>query len=119
MTGGQMAPTTLLGQKTSTCPYGREASLHGYPLKNTEMAALMEGTCYVTRQSVDTVASIRKAKKAIRKAFQASMEGKGSCLVEIVATCKSGWKITPVQDNKWMEKNMFPFYQIGDLKDTI
>ena len=119
MTGGQMAPTTLLGQKTSTCPYGREASLHGYPLKITEMAALMEGTCYVTRQSVDTVASIRKAKKAIRKAFQASMEGKGSCLVEIVATCNSGWKLTPVQANKWMEENMFPFYQKGDLKDTI
>lgn len=119
MTGGQMAPTTLLGQKTSTCPYGREASLHGYPLKITEMATLMEGTCYVTRQSVDTVASIRKAKKAIRKAFQASMEGKGSCLVEIVATCNSGWKLTPVQANKWMEENMFPFYQKGDLKDTI
>ena len=119
MTGGQMAPTTLIGQKTSTCPYGREPEIHGYPLKITEIAATLQGTCYVTRQSVESVASINKAKKAIRKAFEASMAGKGSSLVEIVSTCNSGWKLSPVKANKWMEENMFPFYPKGDLKDTI
>ena len=118
MTGGQMAPTTLLGMKTATCPYGRIPEIHGYPLKMTEIAASLQGTCYVTRQSVQNVASIRKAKKAIRKAFECSMQQKGSSLVEIVSTCSSGWKMTPEKANKWMEENMFPFYPLGDLKDT-
>ena len=118
MTGGQMAPTTLLGQKTSTCPYGRVPELHGYPLNITELAAQLRGTCYVTRQSVETVGAIRQAKKAIRKAFEASMAGKGSSLVEIVSTCNSGWKMSPAQANKWMEENMFKQYPKGDLKDT-
>ena len=117
MTGGQMAPTTLLGMKTATCPYGRDPKLHGYPLKIADIAAQLEGTCYVTRQSVHTVAAINKAKKAIRKAFEYNMAGKGSCLVEMVSTCNSGWKLSPVKANKWMEENMFPFYHIGDLKD--
>ena len=118
MTGGQMAPTTLVGMKTATCPYGRNPEIHGYPLKMTEIAATLQGTCYVTRQSVHTVAAIRKAKKAIRKAFENSMQGKGSSLVEIVSTCSSGWKMTPEAANKWMEEHMFPFYPLGDLKDT-
>ena len=118
MTGGQMAPTTLLGQKTSTCPYGRDPKLHGYPLNITELASKLEGTCYVTRQSVDTVASIRQAKKAIRKAFTASMEGKGSSLVEMVSTCNSGWKVSPAKANEWMRENMFDKYPKGDLKDN-
>ena len=118
MTGGQMAPTTLVGMKTATCPYGRNPEIHGYPLKMTEIAATLQGTCYVTRQSVHTVAAIRKAKKAIRKAFENSMQGKGSSLVEIVSTCNSGWKMTPAAANKWMEENLFPFYPLGDLKDT-
>ena len=117
MTGGQMAPTTLLGMKTATCPYGREVSLHGYPLKITELAASLDGTCYVTRQSVHTVAAINRAKRAIRKAFEYSMQGKGSNLVEIVSTCNSGWKMSPEKANKWMEENMFEFYHVGDLKD--
>ncbi|GAA6528534.1 2-oxoglutarate oxidoreductase [Segatella asaccharophila] len=119
MTGGQMAPTTLIGQKTSTCPYGRDPVLHGYPLKITELAAQLQGTCYVTRQSVETAGAIIKAKKAIRKAFDASMAKKGSSLVEIVSTCSSGWKRKPAEANKWMEEHMFPFYPKGDLKDTI
>ena len=118
MTGGQMAPTTLLGMKTATCPYGRDAKLHGYPLNLSEMAVTLPGTCYVTRQSVENVASIRKAKAAIKKAFTASMEGKGSSLVEIVATCNSGWKMPPEKANKRMEENMFKQYPKGDLKDT-
>lgn len=118
MTGGQMAPTTLIGQKTSTCPYGRDPEIHGYPLNMTEIAATLRGTCFVSRQSVENVASIRKAKKAIRKAFEASMNKKGSSLVEIVSTCNSGWKLNPVDANKWMEDNMFKQYPKGDLKDT-
>ena len=99
MTGGQMAPTTLLGMKTATCPEGRNPEIHGYPIKITEVAAQLEGTAYVTRQAVHTVAAIRKAKKAIRKAFENSMEGKGSNLVEIVSTCNAGWKMTPADAN--------------------
>ena len=118
MTGGQMAPTTLMGMKTATCPYGRQADLHGYPLKMTELAANLEGTCYITRQSVHNVAAIKRAKKAIRKAFENSLSGKGTSLVEIVSTCSAGWKLTPVEANKWMEKNMFPYYPLGDIKDT-
>ena len=118
MTGGQMAPTTLMGMKTATCPYGRVADLHGSPLKLTEIAATLEGTCYVTRQSVHTVAAIRKAKAAIRKAFENSMNGKGSSLVEIVSTCNAGWKMSPEKANQWMEENMFKFYPLGDLKNT-
>ena len=118
MTGGQMAPTTLLGQKTATCPYGRDAELHGYPLNITDLASRLEGTCYVTRQSVETVPAIHKAKKAIRKAFEASMRGLGSSLVEIVSTCNSGWKMTPLKANEWMEQHMFEKYPKGDLKDT-
>ncbi len=118
MTGGQMAPTTLMGMKTSTCPYGRQANLHGYPIKLTEMAAMFEGTCYVTRQSVSRVAYIRRAKQALRKAFEYSMQGRGSSLVEIVSTCSSGWKLSPEASNQWMEDNMFPYYKLGDLKDV-
>ena len=107
MTGGQMAPTTLLGQKTATCPYGRDAELHGYPLNITDLASRLE-----------TVPAIHKAKKAIRKAFEASMKGLGSSLVEIVSTCNSGWKMTPLKANEWMEQHMFEKYPKGDLKDT-
>ena len=118
MTGGQMAPTTLLGMKTVTCPYGRDPKLHGYPLKMADIAAQLEGTCYVTRQTVHTVAAIRKAKNAIRKAFEYSMQGKGSNLVEIVSTCNTNWRMSPVKANQWMEENMVPYYPLGDLQDN-
>ena len=118
MTGGQMAPTTLLGMKTVTCPYGRDPKLHGYPLKIADIAAQLQGTCYVTRQSVEKVPAILKAKKAIRKAFEYSMQGKGSSLVEIVSTCNTNWRMSPDKANKWMEENMVPFYPLGDLKDN-
>jgi 2-oxoglutarate ferredoxin oxidoreductase subunit beta len=118
MTGGQMAPTTLIGQKTVTCPYGREVALHGHPLKMADIAAILPGTSYVTRQTVNNVAAIRKAKAAIRKAFDYSMQGKGSNLVEIVSTCSSGWKLSPEKSFEWMQENMLPFYPLGDLKDT-
>lgn len=117
MTGGQMAPTTLINMRTSTCPNGREASLNGYPLKISELLAQLEGTCYVTRQSVHTPSSVKKTKRAIRKAFDNSMAEKGTSIVEIVSSCNSGWKMTPYEANQWMEKNMFEFYPLGDLKD--
>ena len=117
MTGGQMAPTTLLGMKTSTCPYGRQPDLHGFPLKITEIAAMLDGTCFVSRQAVNTVHHIRLAKAAIRKAFEKSMQQKGSSLVEIVSTCSAGWKKSPEESNQWMEDKMFPYYPLGDLKD--
>ena len=118
MTGGQMAPTTLIGMKTVTCPYGRDPKLHGYPLKMADIAAQLEGTCYVTRQSVHNVAAINKAKRALRKAFEYSMQGKGSNLVEIVSTCNTNWRMSPVKANQWMEENMVPYYPLGDMKDN-
>ena len=117
MTGGQMAPTTLIGMKTATCPYGRNVALNGYPLNITKLVAELEGTRYVTRQSVHTVAAVQKTKKAIRKAFENSMEGKGTSFIEIVATCNSGWKMSPAKSNQWMEEHMFEAYPLGDLKD--
>ena len=118
MTGGQMAPTTLEGMVTATTPYGRRVELNGYPLNISDLATRLDGTCYVTRQSVHTAASVRKAKKAIRKAFENSMNGLGTSIVEIMSTCVSGWKMTPEKANEWMEKNMFEKYPLGDLKDV-
>ena len=118
MTGAQMSPTTLLGQKTTTCPYGRTPELHGYPMDVSEMATKLPGACFVSRQGVDTPGASRKAKKAIRKAFEANMAGKGSSMVEIVATCSSGWKLSPEKANEWLRENMFVQYPKGDLKDT-
>ncbi|MBO5974533.1 MAG: 2-oxoglutarate oxidoreductase [Paludibacteraceae bacterium] len=117
MTGGQMAPTTLEGMKTATCPHGRDVKLNGFPLKISDLLAQLDGTCYVTRQSVHTVPAIRKSKKAIRKAFENAMSKKGTSVVEFVSTCNSGWKMTPHQANMWMEENMFAKYPLGDLKD--
>ncbi len=118
MTGGQMAPTTLLGMKTATTPYGRDPRLNGYPYKISDMLCHLDGVCYVTRQSVHKPANVRKCKAAIRKAFENAMAGKGFSLVEVVSTCNSGWKLSPVAANKWMEENMLPFYQLGDLKNV-
>ena len=117
MTGGQMAPTTLLGMKTATTPYGRRVDLNGHPLVMAPIMAQLDGTCYVTRQSVHTPAAVRKAKAAIRKAFENSMVGKGTSMVEIVSTCNSGWKLSPAKSNEWMIENMFKKYPLGDLKN--
>jgi len=116
MTGGQMAPTTLPGMKSSTSPRGRDVATMGNPLKITELVASLPGTYFVTRQAVHTPANARKAKRAIKKALEYQKLNKGTCLVEIVSNCASGWKMTPVQANKWMEENMFPFYPLGDIK---
>lgn len=117
MTGGQMAPTTLEGMVTATTPYGRTTDLNGYPLKISNLVAQLDGTCYVTRQSVHTAAAVRKAKKAIRQAFENSMARKGSSLVEVVSTCNSGWKLSPAKSNEWMVEHMFEKYPLGDLKN--
>ncbi|HKK41697.1 MAG TPA: thiamine pyrophosphate-dependent enzyme [Bacteroidales bacterium] len=116
MTGGQMAPTTLPGMRSSTSPFGRDVSIMGNPLKMADIVATLPGSYYVTRQSVHTPANVRKAKKAIKKAIDYQKLKKGTCLVEIVSNCPSGWKMTPVESNKWMAENMFPFYPLGDLK---
>ncbi len=116
MTGGQMAPTSLLGMKTSTSPYGREAAANGYPLRITELLAQLPGSYYVTRQSVHTTAAVRKCKKAIEASFRYQTEKRGTCFIEVVSNCPSGWKMTPNEANDWLEKNMFPFYPIGDIK---
>ena len=117
MTGGQMAPTTLLGMKTATTPYGRRADLNGYPLRITELLAPLDGTCYVTRQAVHTPAAVRKAKAAIKKAFHNALDGRGTSVVEIVSTCNSGWKMSPAKSNEWMAEHMFERYPLGDLKN--
>ena len=118
MTGGQMAPTTLLGMKTATTPYGRDPRLNGYPYKIAEMMAHLDGTAYITRQSVHTPANVRKCKRALRKAFETAMAGKGFSLVEVVSTCNSGWKMSPVAANEWLAQNMLPYYPLGDIKSN-
>lgn len=117
MTGGQMAPTTLLGMKTATTPYGRQVDLHGYPLQITELIAQLPGTCYVTRQSAHTPAAVRKLKQAIMKGVKNTLDKKGTSFIEVVSTCNSGWKMSPVDANKWMVENMFVKYPLGDMKD--
>ncbi|MFI3277663.1 MAG: thiamine pyrophosphate-dependent enzyme [Rikenellaceae bacterium] len=118
MTGGQMAPTTLLGMKTATTPDGRRADLNGYPFKIADMIAHLDGATFLSRQSVHTPANVRKCKKAIRRAFEVALNCEGFAMVEVVSTCSSGWKMSPVQSNEWLDKNMVPFYPLGDIKDS-
>jgi len=116
MTGGQMAPTTIPGMKSSTSPYGRNVESMGNQLAITEIVAQLSGTYFVTRQAVHKPGNVRKTKKAIRKAFENQRDKKGMSFVEIVSNCNSGWKMTPVQANQWMEENMFSYYPLGDIK---
>lgn len=118
MTGGQMAPTTIENMVTSTTPCGRDTELNGYPLKMTDLVAQLPGTSYVTRQSAQSAPAVRKCKRALKKGIKNVLDKKGTSFVEVVSTCNSGWKMTPVQSNKWMEENMFPFYPLGDMKDS-
>jgi 2-oxoglutarate ferredoxin oxidoreductase subunit beta len=118
MTGGQMAPTTLLGQKTATTPYGRRVDLNGYPIKISDILAGLDGTCYVTRQAVHTPAAVRKAKAALKKAFENARDKRGTSVVEIVSTCNSGWKMSPEKANEWMNEFMTAKYPLGDLKNV-
>lgn len=116
MTGGQMAPTTLPGMVSSTSPYGRDVATMGNPLKITEMIAMLPGVYYASRHAVHKPGHVRRAKKAIRMAFENQKNKNGLSFVEIVSSCNSGWKMSPVEANEWMEEHMFPFYPLGDLK---
>jgi 2-oxoglutarate ferredoxin oxidoreductase subunit beta len=118
MTGGQMAPTTLVGQKTTTSPYGRDADHCGYPVRVSEMLSTLEGTAYIERVSLHDVPNINKAKKAIRKAFETQMAGKGFSLVELLSTCPTNWGLSPVEALEWLKTNMIPYYPLGVYKEV-
>lgn len=118
MTGGQMAPTTLPGQVTETTPYGRDIELAGNPIRISEMIATLDGACYVERVSVDSVPNVMKAKKAIKKAFEAQLAGKGYSLVEVLSICPTNWGLSPQESFKWLRENMMDYYPLGVKKDT-
>ena len=117
MTGGQMAPTTLIGQKATTCPAGRSEEWSGLPIKMSEMLAAVPSSYYIERVAVNNTANIAKAKKAIAKAFRLQMEGKGFCMIEVLSTCPTNWGLSPVEALDWLEKNMIPYYPLGVYKD--
>ncbi len=117
MTGGQMAPTTLPGQVTQTSPYGRDVETVGYPVKVCELLQNVDGAAYLERVSVNNPTNVRKAKAAIKKAFQNQIDGKGFSLVEVVSTCPTNWGLTPEKALKWLEDNMLPYYPLGVYKD--
>ena len=117
MTGGQMAPTSLPGQVTQTSPYGRDVNHCGYPVKVCEMLAQLDGPEYLERVAVNSVKNIRAAKKAIKKAFQNQIDGKGFSLVEVLSTCPTNWGMTPVKALSWVDEKMIPYYPLGVYKD--
>ncbi len=117
MTGGQMAPTSLPGQVTQTSPYGRDVNLCGYPVKICEMLSQLEGPEYLERVTVNSVSNVRKAKKAIKKAFQNQVEGKGFSLIEVISSCPTNWGMSPKDALKWIDDNMIPYYPLGVYKD--
>ena len=116
-TGGQMAPTTLVGQKATTAPYGRDPATAGWPIRVCEMLATHEGSYYLERVSLDTTGNIRKAKAAIKKAFQYQLEGKGFTMVEVLSTCPTNWGRSPAEAMTWLQENMIPYYPLGVFKD--
>jgi 2-oxoglutarate ferredoxin oxidoreductase subunit beta len=118
MTGGQMAPTTLPGQVTTTSPYGRDVNHCGYPIRVSEMLATLDGPAYIARVSVHDVKHILEAKKAIKKAFEMQAQGKGFALVEVLSTCPTNWGMTPQEALKWLEDNMIPQYPLGVKKEV-
>ena len=117
MTGGQMAPTTMLGQKTTTTPYGREIKEAGYPLRVSEMLATLDGACYIERCAVNNPANVIKTKKAIKKAFQNQIDKKGFSVVEVLSQCPTNWGIATIKSNEFIEKEMMKIYPLGVLKD--
>ncbi len=116
MTGGQMAPTTLPGQKTTSSPTGRDVETSGYPIRAAEMLATLDGSGYVVRRSLHDPKNIRMAKKAIRMAFETQVRGLGFSMVELLSTCPTNWGMTPINAMNWLEERMIPFYPIGDYK---
>ena len=117
MTGGQMAPTTLPGQVTQTSPYGRDVSQVGFPVKVSEMLSQLDGAAYIERVAVCDVKSVKNAKRAIKKAFQYQVEGKGFTRIEVLSTCPTNWGMTPDGAIDWLKENMMPYYPLGVYKD--
>ena len=117
MTGGQMAPTTLVGQRTTTSPYGRKVEWQGYPIRMSEMLATLQGAAYIARVAVHKIARINAAKRSIKKAFQMQMDKKGFSMVEVLSTCPTNWGLTPVEALNWLDHNMIPVYPLGVYKD--
>ena len=116
MTGGQMAPTTLMGQITKTTPFGRDRDVHGFPIRVCEMLAPLEGAAYLARVAVHTPKSIIQAKKFIKKAFEVQLKGLGFSLVEVLSTCPTNWGLSPLEAVKWLEDQMVPYYPLGEYK---
>ena len=117
MTGGQMAPTSLPGQVTQTSPYGRDVATTGFPIKVAELLSALDGPTYIQRVAVNNVKNVRQAKKAIKKAFENQIEGKGFSLIEVVSSCPTNWGMTPQQALDWVESDMIPYYPLGVYKD--
>ena len=117
MTGGQMAPTTLVGQKTTTSPYGRDRDWCGAPIRMSEMLATIDGSAFIESVALNNPANIMRAKTAIRKAFLCQKEGRGFSMVEVLSTCPTNWGLSPVEAMKWLEENMIPYYPLGNFKD--
>ncbi|RLE13852.1 2-oxoglutarate oxidoreductase [Candidatus Aerophobetes bacterium] len=117
MTGGQMAPTTLLGQRTATTPFGRRARVEGYPIKIPELLSSLPGAFYLERVAVNSPVNIKKTKKAIKKAFLVQIDKKKFSLVEVLSPCPTCWRLSPVESLKWMKEKMIPYYPLGVIKD--
>ena len=118
MTGGQMAPTTLIGQKSTTSPKGRIQELHGLPIRMSEMLSTLDGMAYCERVMVADIPNLNKAKRAIKKAFTLQMEGVGHTFVEVLSTCPTNWGMSPVDAGKWLKANMAQHYPLGVYKDV-
>ena len=116
MTGGQMAPTSLVGQVTTTSPYGRKIEQAGMPIQMCEMLSTLNGSAFIARVAVNTPGNMAKAKKAIKDAFTVQMNGEGFSLVEVLSTCPTNWGLTPLEAVKWLEKEMMPYYPLGIYK---
>ena len=116
MTGGQMAPTSLPGQQTTSSPFGRDIELTGMPIQMSELVAGLPGAVYVARRSLHNVKEINKAKKAIRQAFELQIQGAGFAMVELLSNCPTNWEMTPVESLAWIEQNMIPAFPLGDFK---
>ena len=117
MTGGQMAPTSLPGQVTQTSPYGRDTKTAGFPIKVCELLSELEGATYLERVAVNNVKNVKNAKKAIKKAFENQVNGKGFSLIEVVSTCPTNWGLTPLKALEWVDEKMIPYYPLGVYKD--
>ncbi|MBM7622784.1 thiamine pyrophosphate-dependent enzyme [Sporohalobacter salinus] len=117
MTGGQMAPTTLEGQKATTSPYGRDLGEAGHPIKVSEMLSKLDGAAYIERVSVDSPKNIKQTKKAIKKAFEVQQSGEGFAMVEVLSTCPTNWGVSPVEAIEWLQENMLPHYKLGEVVD--